>query len=203
MSEGINSGELIKVVVLLFLVTDPFGNIPFILSLLKKFDKLKFRNIVLREIFFAYIILIVFLLEGDIIIRYLNLEESSISIAGGIVLFIISLKMIFRGSQDIFEDKYGDDPVLVPIAIPSIAGPSAIATCILIKSDKTLSVTNSIIGLSIVMLCTIVIMIFARTIGRFLGKRGLNALDRLMGMVLVIISVNMILGGVSRFLSLD
>ena len=203
MTEAVNSGELIKVVILLFLVTDPFGNIPFILSLLKEFDNRKYRSIVLREIFFAYIILIAFLLEGDLIIRYLNLEESSISIAGGIVLFIISLKMIFRGSQDIFEDKYGDDPVLVPIAIPSIAGPSAIATCILIKSDKALSVPNSIIGLSLVMLCTIIIMIFARTIGRFLGNRGLTALDRLMGMVLILISVNMILGGVSRFLSID
>jgi len=203
MAGVLNSDELIKVIVLLFLVIDPFGNIPFILSLLKKFDHKRFRSIVLREIFFAYIILNIFLLEGDLIIRYLNLNESSISIAGGIVLFIISLKMIFKGSENIFEEKYGDDPILVPIAMPSIAGPSAIATCILIKSDKNLTTLNSLLGLTAVIGFTLLILIFARAVGKFLGNRGLIALDRLMGMVLIIISVNMMLNGISLFLTID
>jgi len=193
--------DLISIMVLLFIVVDPFGNIPFVLALLKDQDAKSFRKIVLREILIAYGILLAFFFQGNLILHYLGIREASISVAGGIILFIISIHMIFKGSSEVFTSEYGNDPIFVPIAMPYIAGPSAIATVMLIHSKLEGEWLVGLWALSLVMIINATLFVFSRSVGKLLGKRGLKALDRLMGMLLNLISVNMILNGIQGFLA--
>lgn len=193
--------DLIEIMVLLFIVVDPFGNIPFILALLKNSEAAEFRKTVLREVFIAYLILLAFFFQGNLILRYLGINEASISVAGGIILFLISIHMIFKGSGDVFTDEYGENPIFVPIAMPYMAGPSAIATVMLIHSRLDSQWHIGFLALTLVMTINAILFVLSRRIGNILGRRGLKALDRLMGMLLNLISVNMILRGIHAFLS--
>lgn len=192
---------LLEIVILLFIVTDPFGNLPFILAILKNEDDKKFRRSVAREILFAYVILLIFLFFGNQILIYLNISEFALTIAGGIILFLISIHMIFKGPGDVFTDEYSDDPVFVPIAMPSIAGPSALTTLMVIQSKGLAPWQTTFTALTIVMFLAAILLVFSRTVSKFMGRKGLNALGRLMGMLLNLISVNMIMNGVKAFLA--
>jgi len=193
--------DLIEIMVLLFIVVDPFGNIPFILALLKNSKPADFRKTVLREVLIAYLILLAFFFQGNLILHYLGISEASISVAGGIILFLISIHMIFKGSGEVFTDEYGDNPIFVPIAMPYMAGPSAIATVMLVHTRLGDAWQNGLLALTLVMSLCAILFILSRHIGKLLGRRGLKALDRLMGMLLNLIAVNMILKGIHAFLS--
>ena len=183
-------------IVLLFLVMDPFGNIPFILSLLKNFSGKEYRKTVLRELFFAFIILLVFLFSGQYILHILHLSKASLSIAGGVILFIIAIKMIFTGSESIFEYKGEKEFFIVPIAIPLIAGPSSMATVMLLMATDSSKWAQWTIALVAACILNGIVLVSSRKLGELLGQRGLKAMDRLMGMILTTISVEMLITGV-------
>ncbi len=191
--------DFLSAVVTLFLIMDPLGNVPIFLSVLKQVAPERRRKILIREVLIAYAVLMFFLLVGERVLDLLQIHQETISIAGGIVLFLIAIRMIFpqRGS---FADPTEGEPLVVPLAIPLIAGPSTLATLLLLRAD-TESMMELWTATTIAWGATAAILIAAPFFYRALGERGLVAMERLMGMVLVMISVQMFLNGVATFMA--
>lgn len=192
---------LIEIFLLLFLVVDPFGNLPIVLAVLRKHSNRDYCRAISREMLLAFGFLLVFALSGDRILGYLNIEQSSLAVAGGVILFLISLKMIFKSASEIFESHYNDDPLLVPIAVPSIAGPSAITTVIILRTEQEVPLVLLLGALVMVTLLTWVIFLIGRSVSTWLGPRGLNAMEKLMGLLLNLVAVNMMMSGLREFLA--
>jgi multiple antibiotic resistance protein len=191
--------DLLSAIITLFLIMDPLGNVPVFLSVLKKVSPGRRRTIVIREVLIAYGVLLIFMLLGDHALRALQIEQETISIAGGIVLFLIALRMIFPQTGG-FTDAPEGEPLVVPLAIPLIAGPSAMAALLLLQRADPGGAVELWLAMTIAWALTAAILIGAPFFYRVLGERGLAAMERLMGMVLVMISVQMLLDGVSAFL---
>jgi multiple antibiotic resistance protein len=187
----------------LILVMDPLGNIPVFLSLLNAVEAPRRSRIVLRESFFAFLILSIFLFGGVGILRDLNITQSSISIAGGIVLFIIAIEMIFpKSDPGQSKERQMGEPFIVPLAIPMIAGPSSLAT-ILIFASHGKDTLNYFTALAIAASVTTFVLFFATYFRKFLGQKGLIAMERLMGLILTTVAVQMFLGGIQQFFHLN
>ncbi len=181
--------------VLLFFLMDPLGNIPVMLSIMKNIDTKRQRKIIAREMFLALIILLIFLFAGKPLLDFLHLDQPAVTISGGIILLIISLRMIFPQASGPMGQRPGDEPFLVPIAIPMIAGPSVLAMLILMTQSQPENMTNWFFALIIAWFLAAVILIMAPVLLRLLKERGLTALERLMGMILVMMAVQMLIDG--------
>jgi multiple antibiotic resistance protein len=182
--------------VLLFLVLDPLGNIPFFLCVLQKVDEHRRKTIILREMGIAFGVLALFLFCGQYLLLLLQISEPSLSIAGGIILFIIAIRMIFYGSEKVFDDILHGEPFIVPLAIPSVAGPSALATVLLLMARDPARWLDWLIALAAACaLCGIILLLSNRLIS-LLGERVLVAIERLMGMILTTVAVEMFLSAV-------
>jgi len=193
--------DIVAAATLLFLTMDPLGNIPIFLSVLEKVPPERRTRVVLRELLLALIVLLLFLYFGSNILSAMHLSQQSIQVAGGIILFLIAIKMLFpvpRASQ--IEEDIDGEPLLVPLAIPMIAGPSAIATLLIISNEQPERMLDWTIAVLIAWLGTAIILLPAAWLKKVLGKRGLVATERLMGMLLVAIAVQMFLDGVAGFL---
>ena len=193
-------GEVIAISATLFIIMDPLGNIPTFQSILKNFNKQQRVRIISRELVFALIILLVFLIAGNWILSFLGLGQPSLNIAGGILLFIIALRMVFPFGES-FAEKPSDDPFIVPLAVPLIAGPSTIAVLLLLSSSQPGRLMDWVISLLIAWILATIILVLSPYIMGFLGNRGLKAVERLMGMLLILISIQMFLNGLSQYLS--
>lgn len=193
--------ELFSAAVLLLLVIDPFGNVPIVVSVLASVPPGRRLKVVLRECVAAYAILIAFMLGGRAFLKWMQLSEVSLAIAGGIILFIIALRMVFRHPEGVFGDVSGAEPFLVPLAIPSIAGPSALATVMLMVSRDPEHLATWVGALTLAMAITTLVLIAAPRLQRMLGERGMLALERLMGLVLTALAVQMLLNGVRAFVA--
>jgi len=191
--------DFLSAIITLFLIMDPLGNVPVFLAVLKQVPAERRRKILIREVLIAYAVLVLFLLVGERALDLLQIQQETISIAGGIVLFLIALRMVFpqKGSHD---ESVDGEPLVVPLAIPLIAGPSTLATLLLLRAD-TESTLELWLATTIAWSATAAILIAAPFFYRALGERGLVAMERLMGMVLVMISVQMFLNGVATFLA--
>jgi multiple antibiotic resistance protein len=195
--------ELISAVVTLFLVMDPLGNVPLFLSVLKTVPHERRRIVLMREIGFAYLILVIFLFAGDYLLRFLGLEQQAVTIAGGIVLFLIALRMIFPAEGSLVGPSIEGEPFVVPLAIPLVAGPSALATLLLLQSATPSSTGPLLLALTIAWAVSGAILLSSTFLYRLLGERGLTAMERLMGMLLVMVAVQMLLDGVNAFMRGD
>lgn len=187
---------------LLFMVLDPFGNIPAFLTVLGRVEEGRRKQVVARELAIALLVLVGFLFLGPYLLRALEIDETSLTIAGGIILFIIALKMIFPGRRggSVFDEEVEEgEPLIVPLAIPYVAGPSAMASVLLIMNRDPQRWLDWLAALLLAWAACGLILYFASGLARTLGKRGLTALERLMGMVLTTLAVQMFLNGVSRF----
>ncbi|TJY65085.1 MarC family protein [Sinimarinibacterium sp. CAU 1509] len=186
-------------VVLLFLVMDPLGNLPLFLSALKQVPPERQRRVVLREMLIALLVLMLFLFLGGSLLRLLGLSEPALSAAGGIILMIIALRMVFPSREHSLEEDVPSEPFIVPLAIPYVAGPSSMATVLLLMSrepERWMEWTGAVLTAWI--LC-LPIMLSATSLSRRLGQRGLTAIERLMGLILVTIAVEMLMTGVSQW----
>lgn len=184
--------------VLLF-VMDPFGNMPLVVSLLKDVDPVRRRRIIVRELLIALGVLALFLVAGEAILRFLGLQPESVTIAGGIVLGVIGLRMIFpRPDAGPAGTTPGGEPFIVPLAVPLIAGPSAMATVILMA--KTNGVLHGAGAVAIAWVATAVVLLASPLLFKLLRKRGLEAVERLMGMLLIMIAAEMVLTGLGSVL---
>ena len=181
----------------LLLIMDPLGNIPPFLSALKKVEDDRRRKVLVREILIAYVVLLAFLFAGKYVLRLLSLQEETISIAGGIVLFLIALRMVFP-REDATRDALEGEPFIVPLAIPFIAGPSTLAALLLLQ--QSLDTLQLFLALTLAWIATAVILLSSTVLYRLLKQRGLIAVERLMGMVLVMLAVQMFINGVAKFM---
>jgi MarC family membrane protein len=195
------NAELFSATILLLLVIDPFGNVPLVVSALKRVPPARHLRIVLRECAAAYVILIGFMLGGRTFLQWLHLSEQSLTIAGGIILFLIAIRMVFPRPEGIFGDPAGAEPFLVPLAIPSIAGPSALATVMLMASRDPARIGSWLLALTVAMGATTVLLALADRLQRWLGERAVLAFERLMGLVLTALAVEMLLAGVRSFVA--
>ena len=193
--------DLTSAVITLFLIMDPLGNVPVFLSILKDVPPARRRIILMREVVIAYVVLLVFLLAGPHVLRVLHLEQETISIAGGIVLFLIALRMIFPGAGGLHADSPEGEPFVVPLAIPLIAGPSTLAALMLLQRSEPGATWQLLLAVTIAWVLTAAILLAAPFFYRVLHQRGLIAMERLMGMLLVMISVQMLMNGLGHFVS--
>lgn len=185
---------------LLFLILDPLGNIPVFLSLLKPLPAKRRRWVLIRELLIALGVLFVFLWAGRYVLAAMHLRQESVSIAGGIVLFLIGLKMIFPSPEGMFGETEEGEPFIVPMAIPLVAGPSGMAAVMLFSTQYPDRMLDWSLALFVAWLGTAIILFSATSLYKLLGKPVLIAVERLMGMLLVAISVQMLLDGVVAYL---
>ena len=185
--------------IMLFLIMDPLGNLPVFMSVLKSIEPKRRQIILIRELLFALGILFLFLFSGQSVLNFLNVEQETVSIAGGIILFLIALKMIFPSSGNPSGLAVGEEPFLVPLAIPMIAGPSTLAALILLANQAPDRMTDWSIALAASWSISAVILLFSNVFHKILGERGLVATERLMGMILVMIAIQMLLDGVTKY----
>lgn len=192
--------SLASAVVILLLVMDPLGNIPLFVSLLQNVAPERRRRVILRECAIAFALLLFFVFFGRWILALLGLSDASLNIAGGVILFLIALRLVFKHPEGVFGNEPQDaEPFIVPLAIPSIAGPSAIATVILLVSRAPERMADWITALAVASALTLLLLLAAERIARLLGSRGLAAVDRLMGLILTAIAVEMLLKGIEGF----
>lgn len=196
-----NWTDIASAAVTLFFIMDPLGNVPIFNAILSKFDDTRRSKIVARELFLALLILFAFLFTGNAILSFLGLSQSSLNIAGGILLFIISLRMIFPMTTSRDEIDGAEDPFLVPLAVPMVAGPSTIAILLLLSSSQPERMMDWSIALFGAWLATTVLLVASPFLMRVLGKRGARALERLTGMILVILATQMLLNGIRDFVT--
>ncbi len=186
--------------ILLFLILDPLGNIPVFLGLMKGMPSARQRVVIVRELLIALVVLMLFLWGGQYALDLMHLRQESVSIAGGIVLFLIGLRMIFPSPHGLMGDLPEGEPFIVPMAIPMIAGPSGMAAVMLLGSQEPGRMGDWMLALVIAWGITAAILFSATYLERWLGTRVLIAIERLMGMVIVAISVQMLMDGIASFL---
>lgn len=191
---------LISAALLLFLVMDPLGNIPLFLTALKNVAPARRLKVIIRELFIALLVMVVFLFSGQAFLSALHISEPALTVTGGVILFLIALKMIFP--QDNSSHKATEEePFIVPLAIPYIAGPSTLATLILIMNgepDRWLEWLGALLAAWAI---SGVILMSAGPLAKILRNRGLIAIERLMGMILVAIAIQMLMDGIAKFIT--
>ena len=193
------SGELFSSVFLLLLVLDPLGNMPFVLSLLRQVPKERHPRIILRECAIAVVVLIAFLCVGDWLLMAMRLSDPALEIAGGLILFLIALRMVFPPTHadalELAGHERDGEPFIVPLAIPMIAGPSALATVLLASRQSG----QMMVWVGAIVLASAINAAFLLASGwfaRLFGKAGMEALERLMGLILTTMSVQMLISGI-------
>jgi multiple antibiotic resistance protein len=185
---------------LLVLILDPLGNIPVFLGLLKPLSPERRRIVLARELLIALGVLMAFLWGGRYALELMHLRQESVSIAGGIVLFLIGIRMIFPPPEGLMGEIPGGEPFIVPMAVPLVAGPSGMAAVMLMGSNEPHRLAGWSLALLLAWGATAVILFSATYLYKWLGSSVLIAIERLMGMLLVAISVQMFLDGIAAYL---
>jgi len=195
--------DTISAFITLLFVMDPLGNIPVFLAILKDVDEKRRQWILARELLIALVVLLIFLWCGEAVLNLLGLRQESISIAGAIILFLIAIRMIFPSPYGLMGETPEGEPFIVPLAIPMVAGPSALAISMLMVTSDPSRMFDWTMALVGAWAASAVILMCAPLLLKALGNRGLIAVERLMGMILVIISVQMFFEGVQKALHLQ
>jgi MarC family membrane protein len=188
----------VSATILLILITDPIGNIPIFANALKHVAPERRAKVILREILIAFALLLTFMFVGESFLRVMNLSELSLQIGGGVILFLIALRMVFPPAATA-EAEITTEPLIVPLAVPAVAGPSALATVLLLVSQQPDKRLEWIGALCVTMLVSAVVLVSAERIQRIIGDRLVVAAERLMGLVLVSVAIEMMLRGVKTF----
>lgn len=193
--------EFFQALILLILVTDPFGNIPIFVSVLSNVAPERRWRVVVRECAIAFVLLLLFMFFGKLFLAALQLSEVALRIGGGVILFLIALRMVFPQEGGVFGDIEGDnEPFIVPLAIPALAGPSSLATVLLFSSDSRLDVAIHVAALVAVAIVWLVVLLSAERMQRVLGVRTMTAVERLMGLILTAMAVEMLLAGIREYI---
>jgi MarC family membrane protein len=192
--------QMLSMAFALFLLMDPIGNVPIFVSVLKDIDPARQRRIIMRELLIALAIIIVFNFIGDAFLNFLNVKISTILFSGGIILFLIALKMIFPGGRDPeVELSHDKEPFIVPLATPLVAGPAVLAAVMLYSGQHIDDHLMTVGAIAIAWAASTLILLSSSLWKKLLGSRGLVACERLMGLILTLIAVQMFLEGVEMF----
>lgn len=191
--------SFLSTTILLLLVTDPLGGFPVYVSLLKNVPPERKFRVILREVGVAFVVLLAFMFFGRSFLAVMHLTETSLGIAGGVVLFLIALRMIFPHPEGIMGETQEKEPFIVPLAIPLIAGPSALATVLLLLARGPDRVPEILAALTVTMIVIMLTLLSAERISQFVGESVTKAFERLMGLVLTAIAVEMLLSGIQTY----
>ncbi len=193
--------DVAQAIVTLFIIMDPIGNIPLFLSVLKTVAPERRRRVLVREIAIAYVVLLVFLFTGNHLLTSLGLSRETIGISGGIVLFLIAVRMIFPDERGYVGDPLLGEPFVVPLAVPLFAGPSTLAAVLLLQSSSPGQTLPLLLAITVAWAVSGIILLSSTVVYRLLRERGLIAVERLMGMLLVMVAVQMFMDGVRSYLN--
>lgn len=197
--------NVLDLAVTLFLVMDPIGNVPMFVVSLNGIDKKRKTKILIRECLFALIIFTIFLFSGEYILKFLGISNYSLGVAGGIILFLIAIKMIFPDEKDANDyegKKQRPEPFLVPLAIPLFAGPAALTTLILFCQNDKNTDLSIFLAMILAWFVSSIILVCSGKISELLGSDFIKALERLMGLILTTIAVQMLLSGIKNYFAL-
>lgn len=195
--------DLFSLAFSLFLLMDSIGNVPLYTSVLKNLSPQRQRKVIIRELLIALFVIILFSFLGEGLMNFLQISEPSIEISGGIILFLICLKMIFPSEKEEENEKnhLGRDPLIVPLAVPFVAGP-AILSAIIIYSKQDINYFMLLAAIFIAWAASLTVLLSASFLKKLLGTKGILAMERLMGLILIMIAVQMLLNGLQKFLLL-
>jgi MarC family membrane protein len=191
--------SFVSAFVLLLLVLDPFGSLPIFISVLKGVAPERRARVALRETLIAFVVLLAFMLAGQGFLNLMRLSERSLEVAGGVILLIISIRMIFSGGAEVYASDSQREPLIFPLAVPLLAGPSAMATVLLLASRQPDRMLHWIGALTLAMALSGIVLLTADRIRRWLGSSMVSAIEKLMGLVLTAIAVEMVLAGLKRY----
>jgi MarC family membrane protein len=191
----------LSAVVLLLLVADPFGNVPIFVAALRDVPAERRLRIVLRECLIAFGVLSVFVFAGRPFLQTLGLSEVALQIGGAVVLMLVALRMVFPSPEGVYGQSPGGEPFIVPLAVPALAGPSALATVMLLVSRDPSRSLEWVAAIAVVMAISALVLVSADRLQRLLGERVTLAFERLMGLVLAAIAVELLLRGVRTFVA--
>ena len=190
----------LSALVLLLLVLDPFGSLPIFISVMRNVEPARRTRVALRESALAFAVLLVFMLTGQWFLTVMHLSERSLEVAGGVILLIIAVRMIFASGEEVYAaDAQGREPLIFPLAVPLLAGPSAMATVLLLASRQPERLLTWVGALTVAMVVSAVVLIGADRIRKWIGSSMVSAIEKLMGLVLTAIAVEMILAGLKRY----
>ncbi len=192
--------DTLSIFVTLLLIMDPFGNIPVFLPILERIPEARRRKVLVRELFLALLVIMIAVFAGSAVMSFLGLRQQSVSIAGGIILFLIALRMVFPTRQGQAQDELEGEPFLVPLAIPLIAGPSLLAVLLLFSTGAEGNLSQLLLAAFLAWATVFAILFSSTFLYKVLSRRGLVALERLMGMVLIALSVQLFLDGLAGYL---
>ena len=194
------TGELLSAAVVLALVLDPFGNVPLVNMMLAGVAPARRRFVILRECAIAFAILAAFMAFGRVFLELMHLSESAVSIAGGVILFMIAIRMVF-GDIDgaLGAPKRSAEPLIVPLAVPLIAGPSALATVMLMATREPEKLGMWALALTAAMALTAGVLLAGERLQAWAGEHLVQAIERLLGLILTAVAVEMLLGGIRAF----
>ena len=185
--------------VLLLLVLDPFGSLPIFISVLKGVAPERRTRVAVRETLIAFAVLLAFMLAGQGFLNLMRLSERSLEVAGGVILLIIAIRMIFSGGAEVYASDSQREPLIFPLAVPLLAGPSAMATVLLLASRQPDRMLYWVGALTLAMGLSGIVLLLSDRIRRWLGSSMVSAIEKLMGLVLTAIAVEMVLAGLKRY----
>lgn len=186
----------------LFLLMDPIGNVPLFITILKDFSPKKQKVIILRELILALAIIIAFYFIGEILLDLIHIKQHTLLMAGGIILFLIAIRMIFPPPASQKEEilKNLKAPVLVPLAIPLVAGPAVLAT-VMLYSQQKIPPFVVLCAIFLAWIVSTIILLSSSFLKKCLGPTGLSAAEKLMGLLLTLLSIQMFLEGLSLYIT--
>ncbi len=191
--------DFLSAFIILLLVLDPLGNLPVFISVLSPVAPARRQRVIARECAIAFAALLGFMLMGKSLLATLHLTERSLEVAGGVILFMVAIRMVFPGPGGIFGEIGEREPLIFPLAIPLVAGPSAMATVMVLASNQPSRLWEWVAALSCAMLVSAVVLLSAARLHKLLGESVVSAIEKLMGLVLAAIAVEMTLAGLRRY----
>jgi len=191
--------SFLSALILLLLVLDPLGGLPIYIPIMNSVPKERRRRVALREASIAFAVLLGFMFAGEAFLRVMHLSERSLEVAGGVILLMVAIRMIFGAEGGIYGTPEGREPFIFPLAVPLLAGPSAMATVLLLASRQPERVMTWVLALTVAMAISGLVLLACERIRRLLGDSVVAALEKLMGLVLTAIAVEMILAGLKRY----
>ncbi len=192
--------SFLSALILLLLVLDPLGSLPIFIPIMRSVPKERRTRVAMREVGIAFCVLFAFMFVGESFLSVMHLSERSLEVAGGVILMIIAIRMIFGSSaESAYGLEPGKEPLIFPLAVPLLAGPSAMATVLLLASRQPDRIYEWIGALSTAMLISGLTLVMADRIRKLLGDSVVSAIEKLMGLVLTAIAVEMVLAGLKRY----
>jgi len=185
--------------ILLLLVLDPLGSLPIFIPVMRQVAPHRRRWVALREVSIAFGVLFAFMFLGEGFLRVMHLSERSLEVAGGVILLMVAIRMIFSHEGGVYGTPEGKEPLIFPLAVPLLAGPSAMATVLLLASRQPERMLSWVGALASAMAVSLVVLLLCDRIRRWVGDSVVAAVEKLMGLVLTAIAVEMILAGLKRY----